>query len=133
MHLISHCCHVMGLLFATTILVVALCCLLEFYVNCLFLNDATRNLTLASSHAQYIMEEIKNSDFTGLESAITSGSWDWQSEDIIAKNLVFLRNESIDTGIFRSGNPLGISVRVSWNDRNGRARQKELQTLVTDS
>ena len=97
------------------------------------MNDATRNLTLAASHAQYIMEEIKNSDFTGLESAVISGDWDWNSEEIVSKNLAFLHNESIDTMVFRSGNPLGISVRVSWNDRNGRARQKELQTLVTDS
>ena len=109
-------------LFATTILVVALCFLLEFYVNCLFLNDTNRNLSLAVSHAEYVMEEIKNSDFTGLESMIISGSWDWNEEDILSKNLAF-----------RSGDPLGISVRVSWNDRDSRARYKELQTLITDS
>ncbi|MGD9015569.1 MAG: hypothetical protein PVI33_06065 [Candidatus Omnitrophota bacterium] len=121
------------LLFATAILVFALCGLLEFYVNCLFLNDSTRNLTLAMSHAQYILEEIKDSDFISLEPAIIGGSWDWDTADISSKNLVLLKNESIDTSVFQSGNPLGIMVSVNWNDRNGRIRQRQLQTLITDS
>jgi hypothetical protein len=121
------------LLFATAILVFALCGLLEFYVNCLFLNDSTRNLTLATSHAQYVMEEIKDSDFISLEPAIIGGIWDWDATDISSKNLVLLKNESIDTNVFQSGNPLGIVVSVNWNDRNGRIRQRQLQTLITDS
>ena len=121
------------LLFATVILVVALCGLLEFYVNCLFLNDSTRNLTLAVSHAQYVMEEISDSDFASLESAVVNGSWDWNEAEISSKNLMSLSDETIDTAIFQSGDPLGIAVLVSWKDRNGRSQQKVLQTLVTDS
>ena len=121
------------LLFATTILVFALCGLLEFYVNCLFLNDSTRNLTLAMSHAQYILEEIKDSDFISLEPAIIGGIWDWDETDISSKNLALLNNESIDTNVFQSGNPLGVVVSINWNDRNGRIRQRQLQTLITDS
>jgi len=121
------------LMIATTILVFALCALLNFYVSCLFLDDSTRNLTLAMSHAQYIMEEIKNSDFSGLEFDITSGSWDWDETDISSKNLVLLNSESIDTSIFQSGTPLGVTVKVNWQDQNGRDRQRQIKTLITET
>ncbi|MFC1658580.1 hypothetical protein ACFL1D_04245 [Candidatus Omnitrophota bacterium] len=120
------------LLLAAAIMAFAVCGLIALFVNCSFLNETNRNSTLGKMHAQYVLEEIRNANFTGVESAITSGNWDWAEADILARSLVPLLNESIDTGVFQSGNPLGVSVRVDWQDRRGRARQTQLQTLITD-
>ena len=120
------------LILAMAILAFALCGLLNLYVNCILLNETNRNLTLALCHAQYIMEEIRNSDFSGLEYDIINGRWDWNKDDILFNNLAFLRDESIDTNIFQSGIPLGVSVQVNWRDRSGRNRHRQLQTLVTN-
>ena len=122
----------MEVLLTVGILAFCLCGLLALFINCLFLNEANRNLTVAITHAQHVMEEIRDSDFTNLGSTITSGSWDWNEAGIASRNLVALSDESIDTDIFRNANPLGIRVTVSWSDQRGRDRQEELQTLITD-
>lgn len=125
------------LLLAAAILVFALAGLLALFVNCLVLNEANRNLTVASTHAQYIMEEIKDAadaDLSQLESRINNGDWDFNSSQIQSApyNLIALTNENIDTNVTGSGNPLGISVIVQWNDRGGRPRSTELDTLIAD-
>ena len=120
------------LLLTAAIMAFVLCGLLILFVNCSFLNDANRNLVVAMTHIQYILEDIRNTDFTGLESTITTGSWDWNEGDIVSNNLISLPNEYIDTNVFQSGNPLGVSVRVTWRDRRGRDRSREIQTLITD-
>jgi len=120
------------LLLTAAIMAFVLCGLLILFVNCSFLNDANRNLVVAMTHIQYILEDIRNTDFTGLESTITTGSWDWNEGDIVSNNLISLPNEYIDTNVFQSGNPLGVSVMVTWQDRRGRDRSREIQTLITD-
>ena len=125
------------LLLAAAILVFVLAGLLALFLNCLILNEANRNLTVATSHAQYIMEEIKDAadpDFTQLESKINNGDWDLNASQIQAApyNLTVLSNESINTNVTQSGNPLGISVIVQWNDRGGRPRSTELDTLTAN-
>jgi len=124
------------LLLAAAILVFVLAGLLALFANCLILNEANRNLTVATSHAQYIMEEIKDAaelDFTQLELRINNGDWDLNASQIQAApyNLTALGNESIDTNA-QSGNPLGISVIVQWNDRGQRPRSTELDTLIAN-
>ncbi|MDD5506606.1 MAG: prepilin-type N-terminal cleavage/methylation domain-containing protein, partial [Candidatus Omnitrophica bacterium] len=47
------------LMIAAAILVLVLSALLVLYINCMILNEASRNLSIATSHAQYMMEEIK--------------------------------------------------------------------------
>jgi type II secretory pathway pseudopilin PulG len=54
------------LLLASAILAFALVGLLALFVNCLFLNETNRNLTLAYSAIQAKMEELKNVSFTDL-------------------------------------------------------------------
>ena len=82
------------------------------------------------------MEMIRDLDFTNLESAITSGGWDWDEEAwegyCDSNNLVSLPNESVDTDVFQSGDPLGVLVRVNWRDSGRRDRRIELLTLSTD-
>jgi prepilin-type N-terminal cleavage/methylation domain-containing protein len=125
------------LLLAAAILVFVLAGLLVLFINCLILNEANRNLAVALTHAQYIMEEIRDTadaDFTQLESRINNGVWDLNASQIQAApyNLTALSNESIDTNITQSGNPLGVSVIAHWNDRGQRPRSVELDTLITN-
>ena len=122
------------LLLAAAILVFVLAGLLALFLNCLVLNDANRNLTVASTHAQYIMEQIKSTDFAQVESKINNGDWDLNTSQIQSApyNLAALSNESINTNVTQSGNPLGISVAVQWNDRGGRPRSAQLDTLIAN-
>ena len=119
------------LLIAAGILVFALCGLLVLFVSCSFMNEANRNLTLAVSHAQYIMEEIKDAYFSEIKIRIDDGDWDLSAADIATKGLSALSNESIDTSYASDDNPLEITVDVQWQDRRQRQRQTELRTLIT--
>ena len=122
------------LLLATAILAFVLCGLLALFISYSFLIESNRNLTSAIRHAQYIMEEIRDSNFTNLESNINTGTWDLSAAEIESAphSMTALINEAIDTQVSQSGNPLGVRVRVDWNDRNTRARFIELETLLTD-
>ncbi len=122
------------LLLAAAILAFVLAGLLALFLNCIVLNDANRNLTVATTHAQYIMEQIKGTDFAQLETNINNGNWDLNTSQIQSApyNLTALSNESINTNVTQSGNPLGISVVVQWNDRGGRPRSVGLNTLIAN-
>lgn len=126
------------LLLAAAILAFALSGLLLLFTNCILLNAANRNLSIATSHAQYIMEDIKVAGFTGLETRIinnngTPTGWDLNVTQIESApyNLSALDTETIETDC-GSGDPLGVSVAVNWLDRAGKARSIQLQTLITD-
>ena len=122
------------LLLAAAILAFVLCGVVALFVNCSFLNEANRNLTVAMTHAQYIMEEIRDSGFSQVESNINNGNWNLNAAVIGATpyNLSALNSEAINTGVSQSGDPLGVSVTVSWNDRRQRARSITLDTRLTD-
>ncbi len=126
------------LLLACAILAFVLTGLLSLFINCIVLNEANRNLTIATSHAQYIMEEIKAAGFTGLETKINSNNgtpagWDLNSAQIGSSpyNLTPLDTETIETSVFQSGDPLGVSVMINHKDRGQRDRQIELRTFIT--
>lgn len=108
--------------------------LLALFVNCIFLNESNRNLTLAASHGRYIMEEIKATDFAQIEPKINNGDWDLNAAQLEGApyNLTVLSSESVNTNVTQSGNPLGVSVTVQWNDRRQRARSIQLDTLFAD-
>jgi prepilin-type N-terminal cleavage/methylation domain-containing protein len=63
------------ILLAAAILAFALVGVLLLFVNCSLLNEASRNLTRAASHAQFVMEDIKNANFATLKSNIEAGNW----------------------------------------------------------
>lgn len=119
------------LLVAAAILAFALCALLVTFISCIFLNEANRNTVIATTHAEYVLEEIENTGFESIATGIAAGGWDWDSADLSGEGLAVLNNESVDTQ--SSGtNPLTVTVTVSWNDRRGRVRSVVLQTLFTD-
>lgn len=116
------------LLLAAVILVVALSAILIEFIACGFLNDSSRNTTRAITHAQQVMEEIKNETFANVKTEINNGDWDWNTATINSEGLTALKNEAIDTRV--SGTTLlTISTTVSWEDRNGRGRTVSLETL----
>ena len=117
------------LLLAAAILAFVLCGLLVLFINCVFLNEANRNSTVALSHAQYVMEDIKNTDFYSIKTKIDNGDWDWATPGITARGLNPLPNESIDTSHGSTDNPLEVAVTVTWQDRRQRQRQAGLRTL----
>jgi hypothetical protein len=118
------------LIVATGILVFAVSGILLLFVNCAFLNESSRNLTSAVSHAQFVMEDIKNTTFSQIVSDAGDGRWDWGIDDIESAELMPLNNESIETTL-AGLDPLDISVTVHWQDRNQRDRAFILKTLIT--
>ncbi len=124
------------LLLAAAILAFVLSGLLLLFINCIILNEANRNLSVATSHAQYIMEEIKNAGtLQSIKAKIDSGNF---------TSFQVLPNENITVCCCNSpcssclgscqsaGDPLGIYVRVNWKDRSVRDRYIELKTQMTD-
>jgi len=100
-----------------------------FYVNGQLINEANRNLSVAVSHAQFAMEDIKNSNFATLKTDIANGNWNWNSTVINAAGLTALKNETIHTSSTGT-NPLDITVTVSWQDRTLQNRTFVLETLI---
>lgn len=119
------------ILLAAVIMVVALCALLLAFMTCAYLNESNRNVTRATQHAQYVLEEIKDTDFSIIKTGIESGSWDWDAAQISAQGLEALNNESINTQV--SGTDLlQIIVTTNWDDRGGRSRNISLGTLIAE-
>jgi len=110
-------------LIGMAILTFSLVAILALFANCIILNESNRNLTIALSHTQFVMEEIKDTNF----SSITSGVWDWDSRD----DLTPLTNESITTTITGT-TLLNVTVKAEWDDRGGRTRDIDLQTLIAE-
>ena len=125
------------LMIAAFILTFTLSGLLLLFTNCMLLNDVSRNLSVATSHGEYVMEQISSTAFTGLETRITDGGtngWDLATANLQGGpyNFTALPNESLATTVFQSGNPLGVSVLVSWQDRGQKNRSTELRTYLTN-
>lgn len=114
------------LLIAVTILAVALTGLLLLFTNCIFLNDANRNLIIATSHAQFAMEEIKNTPFASITSTT------WNSATITSKGLVPLSNESIVINVVGT-DLLDVTVTVNWKDRGRIDRSTALRTKIAET
>jgi Tfp pilus assembly protein PilV len=117
------------IMLAAAILAFALVGILLLFVNCSLLNEASRNLTRAASHAQFVMEDIKNANFATLKSNIESGIWNWDINQIEGNELSPLDNQTIVTQCVGT-DPLSITVTVSWQDHRQRAREYTLDTII---
>lgn len=109
------------------ILTFALVAVLALFANCIILNESSRNLTIAVSHAQFVMEKIKDTPF----SSIPSGDWDWDTAQIGTEGLNALTNESITTTITGT-DLLNVVVSVEWYDREREHPPITLETLITE-
>ena len=119
------------LLISAGILAFAICGLIFQVNNGILLNKINRDFTVALSHAQYVLEGMKNTPRLQLQTDIINGVWNWNTIlDFNSNGLTRIRHTAGDENIvtnFVAGNPLGVIVRVSWNDP--RPRQIQLRTL----
>lgn len=118
-------------LLAAAILGLALSGLLALFLACGLLNESNRNRNVAMSHAQYVMEAIKNTDFDDIEDSINAGNWDWNEGEIENAGLAKIRGEVIDVGVSGS-DPLEVNATVTWNDRVVVGRSISLESTFTD-
>lgn len=113
------------LLLAMSILVFALCAIVAGFISAILLIDSDRNLTVAATHAQFALEEIKNTNF------ISIANFTWNTTDLASHGLTALNNETIVAKV--SGvEPLSINVTANWQDRALRNRTINLETLITE-
>ncbi len=125
------------LMIAAFIIVFSVSAILLLFMNCIFMNTASRNVTLATSHAQYVLEEIRNTTpFTNIYSLILAGGingWDWDAATIEQRGLAVLDNELITTTAPDGDvNPLNVRVTLTWMDDGVRQRSIALDTLIAN-
>ena len=119
------------LLLSAAILAFVLTGMVAFFVNCNLLNVYNRNLSVAMSHAQYTLEDIRNTtNLTNITAGIANGNWTWDATTVRIKGLNALNNESISSN-YTDADPLHVTVTVSWRDLNSKNRNISLETLIT--
>lgn len=119
------------LLMTAAILAYVLCGILALFINCIFLNEGNRNLSIAIGHAQFALEEMKNTAFASIQTSVPP----WNTATINAKGLVPLIGESINIAVSVPGPGVelkDVNVTVAWRDRNLRDRNVSLRTLITE-
>lgn len=118
------------LLIATSILSFALTQILILFMNCMASNEASRNLSTAVTHAEYVLEDVRNTDFSNVAASIANGSFNYaDAAAVTAAGLQALKSETI-TAQSSGTNPLNVTVTVSWQDHGGRSRTRSLQTII---
>ena len=119
------------ILISSMVIVAAILGVIGTLSNLLVLNELNRGKTLAVVHGQYIMETIKDAGFTSLETDINNGNYDFTANELAANpfNFTILFNESVDTQVLSGGNPLRISITITWTDRMNNVRTLTFETL----
>jgi hypothetical protein len=129
------------LLLAAAILAFVICGIIALFVNCTLLNEGSHNLTIAVSHAQQILEEIRGEESLDDIKAMVDNQTFTQLSALIDENIsvccfnlpwIDAQSSCLASCLNDAGDPLGIYVRVAWENRRGRARYTELHTLMTD-
>ena len=118
------------LLIVAAILGYSLSVVLLTFINGNALNESSRNLITSIAHAEYVMEDIKNTAFSSLATNLANGDWTWNNAAVASHGLTPMNSESITT-TYTGSNPLDITVTVNWNDTRGRSRAKTLRTLIS--
>lgn len=115
------------LVLAAAILAFTFAGLLALFINCILLNEASRNLGIATGHAQYALEEIKNTPFASIQNAT------WDNAIISSKGLDPLEDESIVITMTVAGAKIKeVLVTDRWKDRGVRQRSLDFKTLITE-
>ncbi len=118
------------MLLTAAILGYALSAVLATYTSNMVLNEASRNLSSAVSHAEFVLKDIRNTSFGSVASNITGGNWNWNTSTVTTKGLTALNSESI-AATSSGTNPLDITVTVTWNDVHGRSRSRVMKTTIS--
>jgi type II secretory pathway pseudopilin PulG len=119
------------LLVAVAILSFTLTGILASLIHTMILNNASSNLTVATSHAEIVLEQIRNTSFANISTNISDGNWNWSASTIASNNLTPLNSEAIS--VQSSGTTLlDITATVTWKDLQQRSRSTSLRTLVSN-
>lgn len=112
----------------TAMLVISLAVLLVSLVQSSILNRIVSDRTLAITHAQYVLEAIRNAaaseSYTAAHNGIRDYRWDFDSAELASQGLTALSNETIETrhnhpvyGIPDPNNIANVTVTVNWDER----------------
>lgn len=133
------------LLLAAAIFAFAMSGILYMFINTAFLDQANRNKSIATAHAEFAMEDImeymRTSDVSSLQTQIETPNlaWNWNTNTIGSKlgcaspyaYPCVLDSESITTTCVHDSDPLDVTVTVSWKDRaQANTRSLALETLI---
>ena len=112
-------------LLAAFILTTAIAGTLMFFSQAMVAAELSRDLTLATSHAEYILEEMQEADTLG---EIVTKDW---NQFVLDKGLSTLSGESIVVKLTNEfSNPVDVQVVVNWT-RGGRSNKVTLDTKIT--
>lgn len=120
------------LMIGAAVLILALVGLIAAYIGCFSLNESARNLTIATNHAQCVMEEIRDRNLTF---NIIQQNWTtWAALNPPSGGGCNSLDNEIITVNYPSGtsaNPLQILVTVNWTEKS-RQKSTQLVTLLTE-
>lgn len=133
------------LVIGIAVLITALLGLLGVFVGISALNESARNQTIATHHADRLMEEIRSTDFADIQAnaqAADDAAWvAWAADHGIDLDEPNITDDTVDFDPPFEGDetetwsdtddPLRLQVRVNWVERE-RARVAYLETLLTD-
>lgn len=125
------------LLLGAAIMAFALVGLLALFISCMRFDEFNRNLSQATGHTQFVMEEIKNEAASGslsdIRDKIDNGDWNWSVDggQIADNGLSPVSEETIVTTYDEDDtDPLDVTVSVTWRDNPVGL---ELKTSFTES
>lgn len=110
------------LIVAIFILAIVSIGLLSVYINCSIITEQARNITIATGHADYTLEQIRNTDFASIPGTDWTAWAQTEGLDTLGAEQVNVNATGID--------PLTITVTVNWTER-GRSKSLQLVTEVT--
>jgi prepilin-type N-terminal cleavage/methylation domain-containing protein len=118
------------LLIAVMIISIAFLAVLQLFSTTLFSAATNRNTSIAMTHLQYVMEDIKSTKFIDIVNKINAGNWNMNSAQITAAGLQSLTNETIASQV--SGTTLlTVTTTVNWFDNRNRPRNISLKTFFS--
>jgi type II secretory pathway pseudopilin PulG len=110
------------------VLALTLTALIAFFAQSLELNAISQDKTLAASHAQYVLEDIRSSSGV-INTQIDAGVWDIDTNDEFAVlGLQRMDNEVIDVA-HDASTPPELTVTITWQLKNGRQEQITFYTI----
>lgn len=107
------------LLLAAAILLFGISASLAAFVNCLLLNETNNNRVSAANDAQYVLEQIKGTDYDDIDSYAAPAFTNLRNETVSVSGLT----TEIESGLKQ------IAVTISWTER-GKNRSFTLSTHI---
>ena len=108
------------LMFGISILLIAIIASLSAFINCMFLNESSRNLTTAVHDAEYVLEQIRAqegpNDISSYISSYPSAQFP-QIKSLPNENITFFPNPVYTPTSFTQTLDT-ITVQISWDERN---------------